>query len=195
MEILIATGNQGKIKELRELLAILPIELKTLNDFQNIVEIEETGETFAENAILKAKGYALQTNMWALADDSGLEIDALNGEPGVFSARYAGENASSEERNAKVLAKLENNLNRNAKFVCSIAISDEKGEIKHLTDGVCQGKIILSPRGTNGFGYDPIFVPDDFDKTFGEIADKEKQEISHRGKAMKKIFEFLQFLT
>jgi XTP/dITP diphosphohydrolase len=195
MDILIATGNQGKVKELKELLSKFPINLKNLKDFPNIEEVEETGKTFAENAILKAKGYALQTNMWTIADDSGLEVEELNGEPGVFSARYAGENSTDKENIHKLLTEMKNKSNRNAKFVCCIAISNEKGEILHLTEGTCKGKIDYKPKGKKGFGYDPIFIPDGFDKTFAEISEDLKNKISHRKKALDKIFEIFHLLT
>lgn len=195
MDILIATGNQGKVKELNELLAKFPINLQNLKEFPNIVEVEETGKTFAENAILKAKGYALQTNMWTIADDSGLEVEELNGEPGVFSARYAGENSTDEENIHKLLSKMNDKTNRNSKFVCFIAISDEKGEIRHLTEGICKGKINYKPKGKKGFGYDPIFIPDGFDKTFAEISEDLKNKVSHRRKALDKIFEIFHLLT
>ena len=192
-ELLIATKNVGKIKELEELMADTPVQLRSLNDFANVIEPEETGATFAENARLKAEFYASQTELWALADDSGLEVEALRGAPGVFSARYAGENASDEEKIAKLLQELNatQDRQRRARFVCAMAISDEKGEIKFLTEGVCDGKIALNASGTNGFGYDPIFIPDGFEQTFGELSGEIKREISHRARAAKKIIQYL----
>lgn len=198
LELLIATKNVGKIRELENLLAGLPIILRNASEFEDVIEPEETGETFADNAILKARYYAEKTGLLALADDSGLEVEALNNAPGVFSARYAGENATNEERTAKLLNELEqtNDEKRLAKFICVMAISSEKGEIKFLTEGLCQGKISVNPTGTNGFGYDPIFIPDGFEHTFGEISSEIKQKISHRGRAMEKIIEFLRnFVT
>lgn len=193
LEILMATTNIGKIRELEKLLADLPIILRNTGEFENIVEPEETGLTFSDNAILKAKYYAEKTGLWTLADDSGLEVEALNGDPGVFSARYAGIGATNEKKIAKLLNELKqtNDEKRLARFVCSMAVSDERGEIRFLTEGICQGKIALNPKGTNGFGYDPIFIPDDFSLTFGEISDEIKQKISHRGRATEKIIEFL----
>ncbi len=136
----------------------------------------------------------MQTGFWSLADDSGLEVEALGGAPGVFSARYAGENATDREKIAKLLHELNETQDRRrlARFVCAMAISDEKGEIKFLTEGICNGKIALSPSGTNGFGYDPIFIPDDFEQTFGELSDEIKQKISHRARATEKIIPFLR---
>ncbi len=191
-QILVATSNVGKIRELGKLLTELPVSLRSLSEFPNISEVEETGGTFAENAVLKAKGYAIQTKVWSLADDSGLEVEALGGAPGVYSARYAGENTNYETKIAKLLNELEQTTNRNARFACVMAISDEKGKIKFLAEGACNGKIALSPQGRNGFGYDPIFIPDGFEQTFGEISDEIKQKISHRAKATKKIIRYLR---
>lgn len=193
-KLLAATNNKGKIKELKELLAALPFELKSLNDFENIGEVEETGTTFEENAILKAKGYANQTGIWAVADDSGLEIEALNGAPGVYSARYGGADSGYDKKNEMILSEIAQtgSENRAAQFVCVMAISDEKGEIKHLAKGICRGKIAFQPSGTNGFGFDPIFVPDGYENTFGELSGKIKQKISHRGAASAEIIRFLR---
>jgi XTP/dITP diphosphohydrolase len=197
MKLLVGTNNNGKIKELNELLADLPVQIFGLNGFENIFEPEETGVTFAENSTLKANSYALQTGFWSLSDDSGLEVEALNGAPGVFSARYAGKDATDEQRIAKLLAELAetNNESRRARFVCAMAISDEKGKIMFLTEGICEGKLALKPHGTNGFGYDPIFIPDGFEQTFGELSSTIKHEISHRGRAIAKIIRFLRTFT
>jgi len=191
-QLLIATRNAGKIKELKELLTELPIEIRCLNEFPNIVEPEESGANFAENAVLKAKYYARQTKLWALADDSGLEVEALNGAPGVFSARYAGENASDKDRIEKLLKELESIRQRRARFVCAMAVADEKGVMKFIAEGVCDGIIALTASGTNGFGYDPIFIPDGFSNTFGELSGDVKQEISHRARALNKIIQQLR---
>lgn len=193
LELLIATKNLGKVKELEKLLSDYPIILRSLNEFENIAEPEEIGKTFADNAILKAQYYAEKTGITALADDSGLEVEALNGVPGVFSARYAGENATDEERTDKLLFELKNvsENKRQARFVCVMAISDKNSIIKHVAEGIVQGQIAFSPKGANGFGYDPIFIPQGFLKTFGEISEEIKQKISHRGRAMEKIIEFL----
>ncbi len=194
LEIVVATKNSGKVKELRRLLADLPLQLRSLNEFPDVIEAEETGANFAENAVIKAQSYSLQTGFWSLADDSGLEVEALVGAPGIFSARYAGENATDQEKIIKLLHELSETQDqeRLARFVCAMAISDEKGEIKFLTEGVCKGKIALKPSGTNGFGYDPIFVPDGFEQTFGELSDEIKQKISHRAKAAENIITFLR---
>lgn len=192
IQILAATKNAGKIKELSELLKDLPIRLRNLNEFAEIAEPEESGKTFAENAVLKAKYYAEITGIMALADDSGLEVEALGGAPGVFSARYAGENATDAEKTAKLLSELKGKTNRNARFTCAMAIADRKSDIKHIAEGICHGFISLEPRGKNGFGYDPIFIPEGFDKTFGELPGEVKQRISHRARASKEIIRYLQ---
>lgn len=191
-QLLIATGNAGKIREMEELLADLPLILRGLKEFPDVAEVEETGATFEENAVLKAGGYALQTGLWTVADDSGLEVEALDGAPGVFSARYAGENASDAEKIAKLLGEMKNATGRRARFVCSVAVADEKGSIKFLADGECAGRIALTASGTKGFGYDPIFVPDGYRETFGELSGDIKRQISHRARAMKKIIQYLR---
>lgn len=193
-ELLIGTKNVGKIKELEQLLANGFFRLRSLNDFPSAIEPEETGAAFVENAVLKARSYALQTGLWALADDSGLEVVGLNGAPGVLSARYAGENATDAERIEKLLKELSEtqNKNRRARFVCAMAIADETGEIKFSAEGVCNGKIALSATGANGFGYDPVFIPDGFSATFGELSSDIKQQISHRARAMMKIIQYLR---
>jgi len=193
MQLLIATKNNGKVKELEELLANLPVNLRSLNEFSDIFEAEETSATFAENAVLKAQSYALQTGFWSLADDSGLEVEALGGAPGVLSARYAGEKATDAEKIEKLLQQLSETKDeqRRARFVCAMAISDEKGEIKFLAEGICSGKIAATPSGGNGFGYDPIFIPAGFKQTFGELSGAIKQKISHRAQATKKIIRYL----
>lgn len=193
-QILAATGNPGKIKELKELLADLPVELLNLKDFPGVREVEETGSTFAENAALKAKGYARQTGLYALADDSGLEVSALGGAPGVYSARYAGENAGEREKIEKLLEEISGakSDNRSARFVCAMAIAAPDGEIIFLAEERCEGAIAFAARGANGFGYDPVFIPSGFDKTFGELPDEIKRKISHRALASIKIIRYLR---
>lgn len=188
-QILIATRNVGKIGELEKLLEDLPFELRSLSEFSDVADVEETGATFAENAILKAREYAIRTNLWALADDSGLEVAALGGAPGVFSARYAD---SDEEKINKLLNELGENSERSARFVCVMALADETGEIRFLAEGICRGEIALNASGTNGFGYDPIFIPKGFAQTFGEISADVKRKISHRARAFQKIIRFLR---
>ena len=194
MHLLVATKNAGKVKELNALLADLPLKLRSLDEFPNIVEAEENGVTFAENAVLKAQSYARQTGLETLADDSGLEVEALGGKPGVFSARYAGENAGDAERIKKLLRELDETKDseRRARFVCAMAISNPEGEIKFLAEGACDGRISPAAKGTNGFGYDPVFVPEGYEQTFGELPDPIKRRISHRARAVKKIIPYLR---
>lgn len=197
MKMLVATKNTGKIKELRELLADLPFDLKGLDEFPNIADVEETGATFVENACLKAQIYAEKTGFYALADDSGLEVSALNGAPGIFSARYAGENSTDEEKINKLLSELSESedAERFARFVCVMAFSDASGKIIHFEEGICEGRIAAKPLGKGGFGYDPIFIPEGFDKTFAELPQSVKQKISHRARATAKIIRFLHNFT
>lgn len=192
--VLIATGNQGKIREFGFLLSPLNIALATLTDFPTIDEPEETGSTFAANAELKASYYAAQTGEWSIADDSGLEIDFLDGRPGVLSARYGGVETSYQEKMQLVLNELRNATKdeRGAQFVSVIALADPSGEVRIIAEGICRGVIANGPRGTGGFGYDPLFIPDGFDRTFGEMTDEEKRSLSHRGKAS---LQFIRKMT
>jgi len=185
-ELLIATNNAGKIRELTGLLANLPLRLRQLSEFPQIKEVEETGKTFEENASLKARLYSEQTNLRTLADDSGLEVDALGGAPGVLSARYAGQNATDEERNARLLAELSltDDEQRTARFICAIALYDPATRATEIFRGTCEGHIAKHPRGTNGFGYDPLFIPSGHIHTFGELSEPVKQQISHRSSAL-----------
>jgi XTP/dITP diphosphohydrolase len=175
--LVVATGNPGKLKEMQAYLANSGWEL-TLKPEE--LEIEETGETFVANAALKASQIAQATGKWAIADDSGLQVDALNGAPGVYSARY-GKNDS--ERIARVLNELGAEINRQAQFVCVIAIASPDGAIVLQSEGVCRGVILHAPRGTRGFGYDPIFYIPEKQLTFAEMTPQLKRSLSHRGKA------------
>jgi XTP/dITP diphosphohydrolase len=192
-ELLIATGNKGKVAELRLLLAGLPLRLSDLAEFPRASEVEETGQTFADNAALKAQGYARQTGLWTLADDSGLEVEALGGAPGVYSARYGGEGLTDADRVTRLLAELDRvgAKDRRARFVCVIAIADPLGRVRNLSNGTCEGRIVRAPRGAHGFGYDPVFLPDGFGQTFGELPSEIKQDISHRARALKAARSFL----
>jgi XTP/dITP diphosphohydrolase len=192
--LLVATHNQGKVAEFRRMLTLDGVEIVGLADLGIGEEIAETGHTFRENASLKASGFARLAGIPTLADDSGLSIDYLNGWPGVLSARYAGDGASDIERMEKVLSEMSNaaNAQRSARFICVLSISDADGEIVAEVEGVCEGIIVREPRGANGFGYDPIFQPIGFDKTFGELGSDIKDSISHRANAISKIIPFLQ---
>ncbi|MFY9618195.1 MAG: RdgB/HAM1 family non-canonical purine NTP pyrophosphatase [Pyrinomonadaceae bacterium] len=197
IELLVATGNAGKLREIRTLLSDLPITLVSLADFPNIEEVAETGSTFAENAALKAFGYAQQAGVLSLADDSGLVVDALGGAPGVHSARYLGDEASYADRmNALLMGlKTASDNARTARFVCALAIASDKQEMLYTTEGRCEGRIAEAPRGSGGFGYDPVFVPEGFTQTFGELSAGIKNRISHRGRALSEAHEFLASLT
>ena len=190
-ELLVATRNQGKLREVERLLSGL--SLRTLLDFPEVGEVEETGATFEENASLKASAYAAQTGLWTLADDSGLEVLALDGAPGVLSARYAGASATDAERNALLLSRLSSiaDADRRARFVSVIAIANAEGKVLHLSQGTCEGRLAQEPRGQNGFGYDPLFIPDGYTQTFGELPEEVKEKISHRARALAKARPFL----
>ena len=194
--LLIATHNRGKLAEFRVLLKDLPLELCDLNSFPAILPVAETGSTFTENASLKATAYAMKAGEITLADDSGLEVHALGGAPGVLSARYARAGASDFERTEKLLREvLKADADRAARFVSAVAIADASGTILNVSTGVCNGTISRTPRGKNGFGYDPIFIPEGFDKTFGELSTEVKNEISHRARAFQGAADFLRSLT
>lgn len=195
MNLLIATHNRGKLVEYQELLDDLPFELLTLDDVGIAEDVEETGATFEENARLKASAYSQQSGLLTLADDSGLEVDALGGEPGVYSKRYAGEGQSDARRNEYLLGKLQNvpQAERTARFRCVIVIMDAEGH-EYKTEGTCEGEIGFEPRGTNGFGYDPIFVVSGGTRHLAEFSSEEKNRISHRGRATVKAREILEKL-
>lgn len=195
MDILLATNNQGKVQELVRLLGDLPFNVRSLRDFPEVGEIEEDGESFAENALIKARAGAGATGLLTLADDSGLEVDVLEGEPGVRSARFAGEPKDDSRNNAKLLELLQDiPLNRRtARFKSVIALVTPEGE-EHLTEGTCEGLIGLQPRGQGGFGYDPLFYVPEYDKTFAELSLEEKNAISHRGKALRAAAAMLERL-
>ena len=192
--ILIATRNPGKAKEIARILEDSGWSFSSLQEFESVETPEEEGKTYSENAILKARFYAEATGMHALADDSGLEVEALAGAPGVFSARYAGENASDPERRKLLLSELAraDEKDRRARFVSVVAIASPDGTILNLSEGISEGIITSVPRGTGGFGYDPVFVPDGYDQTFAELAESVKNIISHRARALMKTKQFLE---
>jgi XTP/dITP diphosphohydrolase len=198
VELLIATTNSGKIKEIKSAFADLPIVLLTLADFPQTREVPETGNTYEENASLKAIGYANQTGVWVLADDSGLEVDILGGLPGVASARYGPIGASDEQRIAKLLDELSHydQPRRAARFVCCIAIAGQTTDssnagILTLAKGECYGHIAETANGPNGFGFDPVFVPCGYSEPFAMLPTETKSLISHRARALKSTREFL----
>jgi XTP/dITP diphosphohydrolase len=196
--LLLGTRNAGKVREIETILADVPWELRSLRDFDTVAVPPETAPTYAGNAMIKARFYARETGLCALADDSGLEVEALDGAPGVLSARYAGEGASDADRRALLLSELARvskesarESDRSARFVCAVAIATPDGEVLNVSEGVCPGTIIFEPRGTNGFGYDPLFVPEGFDQTFAKLSDTVKNRISHRARALLKTRTFL----
>jgi XTP/dITP diphosphohydrolase len=185
-KIIVATGNTGKLREIREIVRGLPFEITSLKDhYSPLPVIPEEGATFLENAQQKARWVFSRTKTWSLADDSGLEVDFLGGLPGVHSARYAGEHASDRQRIDKLLAACEPcpRDRRTARFRCVVVLTfGENDEL--IGEGTCEGRIGFAPKGTDGFGYDPLFYPDGYDRTFAELAADEKNAISHRGKAL-----------
>lgn len=197
--LLLGTRNPGKIHEIKLILGDpavgdLALEFSSLNEFPDVAVAEENFDTYAENATAKARFYAGATGLTALADDSGLEVEALGGAPGVLSARYAGEHATDADRRSLLLSELAKtgSENRRARFVCAIAITSTQGEILNLSEGICEGTITFSPRGTSGFGYDPLFVPDGYNETFAELSDEIKNQISHRARALIKLRSFIR---
>jgi XTP/dITP diphosphohydrolase len=185
--LLLATTNRHKLKEYRAIFSDLPFTLLSLYDVHLDIHVEETGATFAENAALKARAYAQASGLLALADDSGLEIDALDGAPGVYSARFAGSETSYEERFRLILERLRglSMEQRTARFRCAIAIAEPSGYCR-VVEGIIEGVIADSPRGEHGFGYDPIFLVPELGKTTAEVAPEQKNCISHRGRAAQK---------
>jgi len=183
-DILIATTNPGKLAEIRVILEGAPARFLSLADVPDLVEPEETGLTFADNAVLKARAYAAMSGLWTVAEDSGLEIDALGGEPGIHSARYPG--ATYQDKFANLYARLARHPKPwTARFVCALAVSDETGAILFESRGTVDGEIADAPRGSRGFGYDPIFLYPPYGKTLGEVEGPEKLAVAHRGKAFR----------
>ena len=194
MKLILASNNANKLKEFRSLVADLDIELLSQKEAGCDFEVEETGTTFEENAYLKASAVTEATGIAAVADDSGLCVDALGGEPGIYSARYGlGHAASDEERYRYLLQKMEGVKDRSARFVCCICCTFPDGSVIR-SRGECEGEILLAPKGQNGFGYDPVFHPLCLDKSMAELSPEEKNEISHRGKALRAFIEELRKL-
>jgi XTP/dITP diphosphohydrolase len=182
MDLLLATGNAHKTREFAEILGE-GFRVDELSSSKDFTPIEETGRTFAENAILKALTASQDRHLLVIADDSGLEVDALNGAPGIYSARYAGENATDDQNVEKLLRELAGQDSRRARFRCVIALA-RHGKLLGEFGGTVEGTIVDLARGQGGFGYDPIFLPEGFDKTFGELPAETKNRISHRAKAI-----------
>ncbi|WP_407306779.1 XTP/dITP diphosphatase [Desulfosporosinus sp. SB140] len=195
MKIILATQNQGKVRELKDLIADEGIEVVSLRDIPDWEDVEENGETFAENAAIKARAAVQRTGLIALADDSGLEVDALEGAPGVFSARFAGEPKDDERNNDKLLDLLETipDEKRTARFRCALIMATPNRE-EYLTEGTVEGKIMRQRRGADGFGYDPLFFVTEFSRTMAELTLAEKNNLSHRAQAFRKMIPILHNL-
>ncbi len=191
MRFLVATNNQGKLKEFNQILGELGIECVSLRDLGITADVEETGTTFLENALLKAKEIYHIAKIPTISDDSGLMVDALGGEPGVYSARYAGEPTDDQRNMDKLLANLKEEPNRTARFKSVIAAVFSEDDVV-VAEGECEGVIIDEKRGENGFGYDPIFYVESLGKTFSEMTDAEKNSLSHRGNAIRNLKEQLK---
>jgi len=193
LEILIATNNLGKVKEIKDILSSHKIKILTMKDFPHLPKIEEDGKTYQENAFKKARKISDYTGKICLADDSGLEIEYLKGKPGIYSSRWGN---SDEERINKVLKLLENvPINkRSAKFVCVAVLVFPDGKT-YMVKEECNGSIEFKPKGEHGFGYDPIFLVPEYNKTFAELGDKIKNRISHRGKAMRRMIDIIKEIS
>jgi XTP/dITP diphosphohydrolase len=189
--LLLATRNAGKIRELHALLAPARLELTTLANHPEAPDVEETGESFEANARLKASAAAKATGLWALGEDSGLEVDALGGAPGIRSARYAGQHGDDEANNERLLRELGGKSDRSARYVCALALARPDGEVVAITRGVCEGEITEEPRGTGGFGYDPLFIAHGQRVTNAELIPEEKDALSHRGAAVRTLLPLL----
>jgi XTP/dITP diphosphohydrolase len=187
--LVLGTRNLKKLGELVELLAPHGFKLKTLADFPAAIEVEESGDSFATNAALKATVQARHLGHWVLGEDSGLAVDALGGAPGIYSARFSGEGATDEKNNDLLLAKLADVPveRRTAHYVCSAALSDPSGQVRATSEGICRGRILFERSGSGGFGYDPLFEIVECHKTFGELAPAVKAVLSHRSRAMRLI--------
>jgi XTP/dITP diphosphohydrolase len=196
-EVIIATKNPGKAREFEHIFAPRGIAVKTLLDYPEIEDVEETGSTFEENAILKAEGVSKALNKMVIGDDSGLIVDALEGRPGIYSARYAGEEPKDDQKNLeKVLDELKgvSEEDRTARFYCALAVA-LPGSKTFTVSGTCEGRILEEQRGTNGFGYDPVFYVPDKSRTMAELTSDEKNQISHRANALKKLDDILDSIV
>ena len=193
--MIVATRNRGKIREIREALRELGLRIYSLSDFSDVPEIKEDGKSFTENALKKARFYSKVFGKLTLADDSGLEVDSLKGLPGIYSARYAGEEASTRENNQKLLNEMEGIPlpNRGARFKCVIALVSPDGR-EAIAEGSCKGRIGFKEKGKKGFGYDPLFILPKYRKTMADLSLEEKNKISHRGKALRKIRKHIKSL-
>lgn len=192
MKLVLATKNENKVKEMAQFLAPHDIEVVSLNEFPDLPEIEEGGKTFKDNAVIKATEACMFTGTMALADDSGLEVDCLDGLPGIYSARFAGEDKNDGENNKKLLELMAGTPaeQRTARFKCAMAVATTEGFV-YSTEGVCEGVIAEAPRGEGGFGYDPLFYLPEYGKTFAELDLETKNKISHRARALAGVLDII----
>lgn len=191
--LIVASRNAGKLREIRELLAPHRIDVRSVADFPDVSEVDETGTTFAENAAIKASAVARQVRAWTLGEDSGLTVDALDGRPGVFSARFCGRHGDDAANNAKLVEELDGvpDERRGAAYVCAVALANPQGDVVLAEQATCRGRIVSDPRGTNGFGYDPHFLIPEYHRTFGELPPVVKQHLSHRARAFERLLPHL----
>ena len=191
--IVLASRNKKKTKEVSEILATVGFRVLAVTEFPNVAEVEEDGQTFAENAAKKASQVARELNQWVIGEDSGLMVDALNGAPGIYSARYSGEGATDERNNVKLIAELINvpDDKRGAGYICSVALSNPAGDIRIACEGTCRGRILREANGDGGFGYDPYFLIPEYHLTFGQLSSVVKHRLSHRARAFAKFMPLL----
>jgi XTP/dITP diphosphohydrolase len=189
LRLVVASRNSGKLREIGDLLAIHGVSVVSIDRFPDVPEVVEDGNSFAENAAKKAREPALRLSEWVLGEDSGLEVDALGGAPGIFSARYSDPGATEESNNAKLMQELTAvpNERRAAHYVCNVAVADPAGTIRLQLEAECHGRITMEARGTNGFGYDPYFLIPEYHRTFGELSPIVKRHLSHRGRAFERL--------
>lgn len=192
--IVLASRNRKKIKEVSEILAVVGFSVIPVTNFPDVPDVEEDGRTFAENAAKKASQVARQLNQWVIGEDSGLMVDALNGAPGIYSARYSGAGATDERNNAKLMADLADvsEDKRGAGYICSAALSNPAGEIRIACEGTCRGRILREANGEGGFGYDPYFLIPEYHLTFGQLSSVVKHRLSHRARAFARFIPLLQ---
>ena len=197
LQLIVGSRNRKKTGEIAALLAPHGIEVLCIADFPDVPDVVEDGETFADNAAKKASETARHIGQWVLAEDSGLSVDALKGAPGVYSARFSGENATDEANNEKLMAELDGvpAERRGAGYSCFVAVSDPEGTIQLTSNGTCRGRITDAPRGENGFGYDPYFLIPEYHHTFGELSPLVKQQLSHRARAFQRLIPQLVALV
>ena len=192
--IVLASRNKKKIKEVSEILAMVGVTVLPVTNFPGVDEVEEDGQTFAENAAKKACQVAGELNRWVIGEDSGLMVDALRGAPGIYSARYSGEGATDDRNNARLIAELAtiSDDKRGAGYICSVALSNHQGEIRIACEGTCRGRILREANGDGGFGYDPYFLIPVYHQTFGQLSSVVKHRLSHRARAFVKFIQILQ---